>query len=158
MKRNAEQIFQHALRDVADVGHALLEIAVVESDEKFDVAPRRGVEAVLGVQPCGGHRFERFADDGGIVQHEQMRVENVRLRRGAAGAHVFGERSDLLPGFLQGFFKAADFLFPVRFSDFVARHLFNAALQKNERFSVHDAGRAADALKTEFLLLKIFAH
>ena len=104
-----EQIVQHAAGEVAHIGGAFAEIFVLHRLQHGDVAVGRGVKGVVGVGLLLADDFDDFLDEHAVFEHQQVRVENVRLGR----AHGLGDAAldfgDLLAGADEGLLEAFDF-------------------------------------------------
>ena len=97
--RNPLEVFEHALGDVADVGGAGLHVFIVHRAE-------HGLK-ILAVDKAGVLRADHLIcdqighalDEVRIVQHEQMRVKDLRLRRADIFLRLVAQHFDLLFGF-----------------------------------------------------------
>jgi hypothetical protein len=96
-------------------------------------------------------RIENLIQQIGVVQHLQMRLENVRL----LGTQVFGDSvlnfENLEPGLDEGFFEAVNFRRHVRLGNFMADDDMPGAVQ-NENFPATNACRNGNAAKRFFSL------
>ena len=94
--RNALEVFEHALGNIADIGGARLHIFIIHRAEHrlevLAVDKARILRADHFVRDQIGHAFHKIR----IIQHQQMGVENLRLRRADVLFRLFAQGFDLL--------------------------------------------------------------
>ena len=100
-----QQIVQHARRQVAHVGGALAEIFIVGREERLGVTLGNGVKGEFDVDLLLLDQADGFAHQGMVFEHQQMRLENVRLLRAQIFHHLALHLQDLLAGLDQRLFK-----------------------------------------------------
>ena len=104
-----EQIVQDAGGEIANVGGALAQIFVLGGEQGLGEAFGGAVKGVFGIGLLLLDQMEDFIQQVRIVQHLEVRLENIRL----LGAEILGDLvldlQDLQPGLDQGFFEPVNF-------------------------------------------------
>jgi len=67
------------------------------------------MKRIRGVRPFFFDQPRDFLDQGGILQHEQMRVKDARILRSQPGGHLALHVQNLVPGVDQGLLEALEF-------------------------------------------------
>jgi hypothetical protein len=104
----AGQVAQQSAAHVLDVGTAFLEIRIADAVEGFEDAADDAVERELGAHELGAHHSLGVLDRLGVLEDEEMRVEDL----GVIVPHLIGETllrgADLVAGARQGGSEALD--------------------------------------------------
>ena len=119
-RSRAEELVEHAAGDVADVGGALAEEIVLHLGEDIDVALRDRLEAVLDVVAGAPDLLGHLIDEGDVLQHQQVGVEDCRLGLVKFTGDIRAQLGDLHPGSGQGDLEPGQF--PLRVVDPPANH------------------------------------
>jgi len=112
----------------AAVGRALAEEVVLHLGEDGDVALRDRLEAVLDVEAGTPDLLGDLIDEGHILQHQQVRVEDRRLGLVELAGDIRAQPGDLRPGRGQGGLEPGQF--PLRIVDAPANHEDAALLEQ----------------------------
>ena len=153
----AEEVLEDALRDVAQVHRALPQVLVVDLLEGPDVAGGHPLETALDVAAGLLELAHRLADEGLVLEDQQVRVENGGLLGPEVALHLGLDAADLLAGRDQRAVEARDLVDPALRLDLVIGNL-ELALQVEEHLAVRDPLRGGDALHGELVAVPGFHH
>jgi len=92
---DAEELVEHAPGHVADIGGALAEEVVLHLREDVDVALGDRLEAVLDVEAGPADLLGHLVDEGDVLEHQQVRVEDRGLRLVELARDVVAQAGDL---------------------------------------------------------------
>ena len=144
-----EQIVEHAPGEVAQVGGPLAEVFVLDGFEHGDITVGGGVKGVVGIGLLLADELDDLLDEHAVFEHQQMRVEDVRL----VGTHRLGDAAlhleDLLARADERLLKALGFGVNFAFRQFALGDGVARAAEDND-FPAADARRNGDAAKHLF--------
>ena len=147
------QVVQDPAGDVADVGHALLDVVVLHLAEGGGVFPDHLLEDVLGVDPLGLDPPHHLFDQGPVLDHQEVGVEERGLLPVQALGQLAPDLHQLLAGGDQGVLEAGDLGRDLLLPDGPGG---DGRLLDVEEMGLahHDAGGGGDALENELLVHK----
>ncbi len=151
----AEQVGEHALRDVADVAAALAQILVVDGLEGRDVALGDAVETGLDVVVAFFELPQRLRDQRLVLEHEQMRVKDARLVLAEVFLHLAHDLLHLLARHQQGLLETRHLRRLAGLLHLVLRHL-DVALDIDEDLTIGYPLRGGDAMQGELGTRDVF--
>ena len=105
----AEQLVEYAAGHVTDVRRPLAQEVVVHLLEDLDVTLGDLLETELDVEAGAPDLLADVVDEGDVLEHEQVGVEDGGLGLVQLAGDVVAELRDLQPGGREGPFKTADF-------------------------------------------------
>jgi hypothetical protein len=146
-----EQVVEHAGGEIAQIGGAFAQILVLHVRQRSDIALGHGVKGEIGVDLLLADEPDDLLDEHAVLEHQQVRVENVRLRRAHAGGDAALHLGDLLAGFDERLLEAADFRGGFRFRQVAPGDGVPGVVQ-NENLPPANAGRNGDAVIHLFTL------
>ena len=139
-----EQIVEHAPGEVAQIGGAFAQILVLHVRQRGDVTLGHGMKGEIGVDLLLANEPDDLLDEHAVFEHQQVRVEDVRLRRAHAGDDTALHFEELLAGFDERLLETADFHRDLRFRQIAPRDDVPGAVQ-DKNLPAADAGGNGDA-------------
>ena len=137
------EVHLQAADQIGDVAFALAQIRIGDLVEYAAEILEHLLDRPLGVDALRAHDLGGARNEQGIVEHQELRVEERRQLRAAPPRHARANVGELLARPLPALLEPRDLARDAPDRDVMPQH--PGALNQDDRAARHDAGRDADA-------------
>ena len=152
-----QQLVQHPAGHIAQIGRAFAEVFILRRIEGARVAVHHLVEGEFGIAMLVADQRLHLAEQGHVLENEEMRLKDARLMRAHGGRHAPLDLLDLMPGDNEGRLEPFQFRLGLPFAERVLGY-FRGALADAQDARVGHSARERDAAEGAFPGWLSFRH